>query len=200
MVDQAEESVLEMETSAETAKYRQSKLLWWKTIRAAYENYVGDAKKYGATQAAAEAAAAKDQRGAVRALVSELLTRAPVSAIVPFLSATRALEDPTALFQKEEAVVELINSVYPKATWATKMDKLEAAVAADDASWSGWAAGWAEEFGATGKAALDAMVETGKATAQVGLGLAEAIATLIRWTPYILGGAVVVGVVVAARK
>ena len=200
MADQSEEAVLEMEASVETARYRQDRMRRWKTLRAAYDGYIEDAKKHGATHTTAEAAAAKYQRGAVRALVSELLTRAPVSAIIPFLAATRALDDPTALFQKEEAVVELINSVYPKATWATKIEKLADDVAADDASWSVWAARWAKEFGTTSEAALDAIVDAGRTTAQFDLGAAELTATLIRWSPYILGGVVVLGVVVAARK
>ena len=200
MADQSDETVLEMETSVQTARYRQNRLRRWTTIRAAYNGYIEDAKKHGATHTEAEATAAKYQRGAARALVSELLTRAPVSAIIPFLAATRALDDPTALFQRDEAVVELINSVYPKATWATKVDKLPDDLATDDASWSVWAATWAKEFGTTSEAALDAIVDAGRTTARVDLGAAEPTATLIRWSHYILGGAVVLGVVVAARK
>ena len=200
MNDEAQESVLEMETSAETAKYRQSRLMWWTSIIHAHEDYVADARKHGATQVAAEAAASKHESGEVRALLSELLTRAPVDAIVQFIGVTRALDDPAALFQHREAVTTLIESAYPRRTWATKMDKLAKEVAADDASWSVWAAQWSEEFGATGKVALDALVQAGKAAGQVGLGLADAVATLLRWTPYVLGGAVLLGVVVVANR
>jgi len=66
--------------------------------------------------------------------------------------------------------------------------------------WGAWAAGWAEEFASTGKAAANALIATGKAAGQVGLGLAEGLATLLRWTPYILGGAVLLGVVVVANR
>jgi len=200
MTEEAQESVLEMENSSETAKYRQSRLLWWKTIVTAHADYVADATKYGATPAAAQAAASKDQSTEVRALLSEMLTRAPVAAILAFLSVTRDLSDPTVLFEHEAAVVELINTAYPRATWATKMDRLTREVAADDAAWGAWAAGWAEEFAATGKAAADALIATGKAAGQVGLGLADGLATLLRWTPYILGGAVLLGVVVVANR
>ena len=200
MNDEAQESVLEMETSAETAKYRQSRLMWWTSIIHAHEDYIADARKYGATQVAAEAAASKHESGEVRALLSELLTRAPVDAIVQFLGVTRALDDPAALFQHREAVTTLIESAYPRRTWATKMDKLAAAVAADDASWSVWAAGWGEEFAAVGKAAADVLIETGAAVGKVGLGLADGLATLLRWTPYVLGGAVLLGVVVVASR
>ena len=79
-------------------------------------------------------------------------------------------------------MVELINTPYPRATWATKMDRLTREVAADDAAWSTWAAGWAEEFASTGKAAADALIATGKAAGEVGRGLAEGLATLPRWT------------------
>ena len=200
MNDEAQESVLEMETSAETAKYRQSRLMWWTSIIHAHEDYVADARKYGATQVAAEAAASKYESGEVRALLSELLTRAPVDAIVQFLGATRALDDPAALFQHREAVTTLIESAYPRRTWATKMDKLAKEVAADDASWSVWAARWGEEFAAVGKAAADVLIQTGEAVGKVGLGLADGLATLLRWTPYVLGGAVFLGVVVVASR
>ena len=200
MNDEAQESVLEMETSAETAKYRQSRLMWWTSIIHAYEDYAADARKHGATQAAAEAAAGKHESGEVRALLSELLTRAPVDAIVKFLETTRALDDPAGLLQHREAVTTLIESAYPRRTWATKMDKLVAAVAADDASWSVWAASWGEEFAAVGKAAADVLIETGAAVGKVGLGLADGLATLLRWTPYVLGGAVLLGVVVVASR
>lgn len=200
MSDQAQESVVEMELSPETAKYRQNRLLWWTTLRAGYDDYVADALKHGATQAAAEAAASKHQSSEARALLSELLTRAPVEAIVQFLSVTRELGDPAVLFTHDAAVVALIETAYPRRTWATKMDLLTKEVAADDASWSTWAAQWGEEFGATGKVALDALVQAGKAAGEVGLGLAGAIARLLRWTPYILGGAAVLGVVIAANR
>jgi len=189
-----------MELSPETAKYRQNRLLWWTNIRAGYDDYVADALKHGATQAAAEAAAGKHQSSEARALLSELLTRAPVEAIAQFLAVTRELGDPSALFEHEPAVVALIETAYPRRTWATKMDLLKKEVAADDASWSVWAAQWSEEFGATGKVALDALVQAGKAAGKVGLGLADAVATLLRWTPYVLGGAVLLGVVVVANR
>ena len=200
MNDEAQESVLEMETSAETAKYRQIRLLWWTSIIHAHEDYVADARKHGATQHAAEAAANKHELGEVRALLSELLTRAPVDAIVQFLEATRALDDPAALFQHREAVTSLIESAYPRRTWASKMDKLAREVAADDASWSVWAARWGEEFGAVGKATAEALIEAGAAVGKVGLDLAGGLATLLRWTPYIVGGAMLLGVVVVARR
>lgn len=200
MTDEAQESVLEMENSSETAKYRQSRLLWWKTIVTAHDDYVADATKHGATPAAAQTAASKSQSTEVRALLSEMLTRAPVAAIVAFLSVTRDLGDPAVLFEHEVAVVELINTAYPRTTWAKKMDKLTREVAADDVNWGAWATSWAEEFASTGKAAADALIATGKAAGQVGLGLAEGLATLLRWTPYILGGAVFLGVVVVANR
>lgn len=197
---EAQESVLEMETSTETVKYRQSRLMWWTSIVHAHEDYIADALKHGATQVAAEAAASKHERGEVRALLSELLTHAPVDAIVQFLQVTRALDDPAALFQQPEAVTALIASAYPRRTWATKMDKLAREVAADDASWSEWGARWGEEFSAVGKAAAKALIETGAAVGKVGLDFAGGIATLLRWTPYIVGGAAVLGVGLVAAS
>ena len=81
MTDAAQESVLEMELSPETAKYRQNRLLWWTNIRAGYDDYVADALKHGATQAAAEAAASKHQSSEARALLSELLYKRAETAL-----------------------------------------------------------------------------------------------------------------------
>jgi hypothetical protein len=81
------------------------------------------------------------------------------------------------------------------------MDKLAKEVAADDASWSVWAARWGEEFAAaTGKAAAGRVDADRQAVGKVGLGLADGLATLLRWTPYVLGGAVLLGVVVVASR
>jgi hypothetical protein len=207
--------VLEMEGSPETANYRKSRLVLWETIRAAYDDYVADgmkvveeAKKRGATRPTEEevrTAAGRYIRGEVRAFMTEILTRAPAPAIIQFLSVSRDWGDGgEKLLEHDAAVRELIQSAYPKRTWASKMDALAKAVAANDASWNAWVVAWGEEFAATGRAARDAVVSAGKAVGQVGLGLADGLATLLRWGPYIAAGAAVVGVatvaVVVTRK
>lgn len=208
-------SVLEMEGSPETANYRKSRLVLWETIRTAYDDYVAagmkvvaEAKKRGATRPTEEevkTAAGRSIRGEVRSFMTEILTRAPAPAIVQFLSVSREWGDGgEKLLERDEAVRELVQSAYPRRTWAAKMDALAKAVAEDDASWSAWVVAWGEEFAATGKAAKDALVSAGIAAGQVGLGLADGLATLLRWGPYIAAGAAALGVtalaVVVARR
>lgn len=210
--------VLEMETSAETANYRKSRLMLWQAIIASYQDYIDDgmkivqeAKSKGAsspTEADVRAAAGKHIRGEIRALCTDLLTRAPIPAIVGFLErapdwsdmSERLIDDPP----QNAALVELIKSAYPHRTWAKKMDTLQRQVAADAASWSAWVKGWGEEFGAAAKIVLKG---TGDALGGLGSalgGLGEGLGTLLRWAPYIAAGAAAVGVVtvvaVAARK
>lgn len=210
--------VLDMENSAETTSYRKSRLMLLETILASYKDYVDDgmkvvqdAQKKGAstpTEADVRAGAANHIRGEVRALCTDLLTRAPIPAIVRFLERApdwsekteRLLDDPP----QSAALVELIQSSYPQRTWAKKMDALQRQVAADAASWSAWVKGWGEEYGAAARAVLKG---TGDALGGLGSalgGLGEGVGTLLRWAPFIAAGATAVGVVtiiaVAARK
>ena len=211
-------NVLDMELSPETANYRKSRLMLWQTILASYTDYVADgmkvvqaAKAKGASSpsdADVLAAAAKHIHGEIRALVSDLLTRAPIEAIVPFLetapdwadASERLITDPP----QNKATVELIESSYPHRTWAKKMDALQKQVAADAASWSGWVAGWSEEFGAAAKGVLKGAGDAASGLGSALGGLGQGLGTLLRWVPYLVAGATVLGVstviVVAARK
>lgn len=211
-------NVLDMELSPETANYRKSRLMVWQTIIASYKDYVADgmkvveeAKSKGASspsEADVLAGAAKYIRSEVRALVSDLLTRAPVEAIVPFLgnapnwadASERLITDPP----QNQAIVELIESSYPQRTWAKKMDALQKQVAADDASWSQWAARWGEEFGDSARNVLKGAGDAASGLGSALGGLGQGLGKLFQWAPYLLAGATVLGVstviVVAARK
>ncbi len=69
-----------------------------------------------------------------------------------------------------------------------KMDRLTREVAADDASWGlGGRLSRGVRVHREGGGGRR-LIATGKGAGQVGLGLAEGLATLLRWTPYILGG------------
>lgn len=211
-------NVLEMENSPETANYRKNRLMLWEAIIAAYKDYIADgmkvveaAKAKGATspsEADVRTAAGKSVRGEIRVLCTDLLTRAPIEAIISFLerapdwsdASERLIEDTT----QNAAIVELITSAYPHRTWAKKMDAIQKQVAADAASWSGWVRSWGEEFETAAKAVVKG---TGEALGGLGSaagGLGEGLGALLRWSPYILAGATALGVVtaitVAARK
>ena len=200
--------ILEMENSPETANYRKSRLMLWEKILAAHKDYLEDAKKAGATDEQARRGAGKSVRGEVRALCSDILTRAPVEAIVKFLGTTRDWVDETENLitdpKANAAMVELIASSYPHRTWAKRIDLITKMVAEDDKSWSKWVGDWAEEVGS-----LAGNVAKGAGEAVGGLGkvigaFGSSVAKLIEWGPTILVGASVVGVVtvvaVAARR
>lgn len=210
--------VLEMENSPETANYRKNRLMLWETIIAAYKDYIADgmkvvdaAKEKGATsptEADVQAAAGVHVRGEIRALCTDLLTRAPIETIVRFLerapdwsdASERLITDTT----QNAALVDLITSAYPHRTWAKKMDALSKQLAADATSWSAWVTNWSDEFGAAARTAIqgagEALGGAGKALGGFGAGLGK----LLEWAPYILAGATVLGVTtviaVAARK
>lgn len=218
MSDESTPNVMDMENSPETANYRKNRLMLWETIIAAYKDYIADgmkvveaAKAKGATspsEADVRKAAGGHVRGEIRTLCTDILTRAPITAIVQFLerapswadASERLIDDTT----QNAALVELITSSYPHRTWAKKIDVLEKQRAIDDASWTLWVKTWGEEFGA---AAQSVVQGTGEALGGAGKalgGLGEGVGTLLRWAPYILVGGTVLGVAtviaVAARK
>lgn len=201
-------SVLDMENSAETASYRKSRRMLLEQIAAAYSDYVADARKAHATDDQASAAAAASVRGELRSLCTEMLTRAPIEAIVRFLGAApdwsdasdRLLTDPA----QNAALIELIQSSYPQRTWAKTIDVLERLLALDRASWSAWVKAWGAEFDGAARSVVHG---TGAALGGLGSalgGLGDGLGTLLRAGPYILAGlsavAVAAAITVATRK
>lgn len=118
--------IFEMENSPETANYRKSRLMLWEKILATHKDYIEDAKKAGASDEQARRGAGKHVRGEVRMLCSDILSRAPVEAIVKFLGTTRDWVDETENLitdpKANAALVELIMSSYPHRTWAKRID------------------------------------------------------------------------------
>ena len=200
--------IFEMENSPETANYRKSRLMLWEKILATHKDYIEDAKKAGASDEQARRGAGKHVRGEVRMLCSDILSRAPVEAIVKFLGTTRDWVDETENLitdpKANAALVELIASSYPHRTWAKRIDAVTKMVAVDDKSWSKWVSNWADEVGS-----LAGTVAKGAGEAVGGFGallgaLGHGAAKLIEWGPTILVGASVLGVAavitVAARR
>lgn len=183
--------VLEMETSPETANYRQSRLKLWQKLADAYLDYVEDAERAGAGPTEARKAAGKHVRGEVRTLLTELLTRASTEAVVAFLRRGVDWADKTeSLLHAGDAVPELIAHAYPRATWARHISTLEKKVAEDNASWSGWCRSWMDALGK----AVPNLQGTADAAAKIGNSLADAL----RYLPLVLGGVAAAGLGVVA--
>ncbi|MFY0531640.1 hypothetical protein [Nannocystis pusilla] len=123
----------ETDTAPETITYRQYRRMVWQTIRSRYTEAVADAIADGRDLDYARQAGALVVRGELRALMSELLSRAPVPAVLEFLAQGQdwgmAGEK---ILERSDAVVELIESVDPRPTW-TPLDFLDPAAATDDA-------------------------------------------------------------------
>jgi len=180
----ADKDVLEMETAPETISYRKERLKNWQSIVDAYNDYYGDALKYGASELQARGAAASHVRGAIRWIVGDALTHAPAAEAAAFMtSAPRSwgLETELLLFA-DPGVPGLIARTFPITTWAAKLDVLTEAVAADDETWTEWATSAAESlgipqatrqiFGAVG----DVAAGVGSAAKGTGEGLGGAVA------------------------
>ncbi|MDC0720902.1 hypothetical protein [Nannocystis bainbridge] len=192
---------LEMETAPETASFRHYRRRMWQAIRTRFEEAVVGARMLGLDDDEACKVAARSIRGDIRAFMSELLTLAPVPALLEFLPAGR--DWGTAgerLFQQSDAVTALIDSAYPRPTW-TELGSLSPQAAEDDAQWSAWATSWAATLGATDSAAEKALApEPATST----MSDAKEPWSLRRWAPWLASAAAVISattiVVATTRK
>ena len=135
-----------LENDPETASYRHTLRRIWESLRQRYQSAKRAAQARGVGDGAAiEAAAAL--RGDLRAFLSDLLTRAPASAIVDFLAAAPALGKAGELLLESQgaAVVRLIEDVYPVATLRS-VAPLEREEAAGEDAWSAWVSAWSSEL------------------------------------------------------
>lgn len=186
--------VAELESAAETIAYRQHRRRIWQAIRSWYVEATADAMVRGIEQGDARKAAARAVRGDMRALMSELLTRAPVPAVLGFL--TSGLDWGEAgerIFEQGDAVVELIECAYPQPTW-TELEVLDPDAAADDTRWSAWSQAWVQALHNTGPAARAALGE--QPPAPVTPANSE-LSALRRWAPWLASAAAVVSVTAA---
>lgn len=192
---------MEMEAAPETASFRHYRRRTWQVIRARYEEAVTGARMLGMGADEARKVAARSIRGDLRAFMSEILTRAPVPAILEFLAAGR--DWGTAgerLLKQVDAVTELIDSAYPRPTW-TELGPLAPQVAEDDAQWSAWAASWTAALRATGPAAEEALARAPATSTDS--ETKEQTWTLRRWAPWLASAAAMISattIVVAATR
>ena len=133
-------TILEMETSPETANYRKSRLVFWAQIYQKRDDYRASALKHGATKPQAEEAAGRDARSEVRWLIGDLLTHTPGERAANFITAAPREWGQRAeiLLDADPVVPDLIAHAYPVTSWAAKLDTLTKQVAADDAAWQRW--------------------------------------------------------------
>lgn len=189
------------EAAPEIAGYRQYQRMIWQTIRAQYSDVLADAKLGGLDDDAARRGAARAVRGDIRALMSELLTRAPIPALVAFLEVGRDWGDAgERLLEQSDAVLRLIDKAYPQTTWTT-LGGVDRQTADDDARWPVWTHAWVETFAATGRAAQQVL--SGEPAQRHELATEEDLSALRRWAPWLVSAAAILGattVVVAVTR
>lgn len=179
--------------AAETAAYRQYRRMIWQTIRARYAEAVAEAAGAGQEDAAARRTGARAVRGDMRALMSELLVRAPVAAQLEFLSGG-GLDWGDAgerIFERSEAVSALIDRVYPRPTW-TDLEFLGRDGAEDDARWSAWSVAWLRAIRSASPAARDMLGEPPAGPARP--TTPQSASTLKGWAPWLASAAAMIGV------
>lgn len=195
------DATIEMEAAPETASFRHYRRMMWQTIRTRHEEAVIHAHFLGLGDDEARAVAARAVRGDIRAFMSEMLTLAPVPAILEFLAVGRdwgvAGE---RLLEQTDVVMALVDSAYPRPTW-TDLSPLARQAAEDDAVWSAWTESWATVLRATGPAAEAALATAVK---PANSRMKEQNSALRRWAPWLASAATILSVttvvVVATRE
>ena len=180
----------DLESAPETASYRHYRRMIWQAIRSKHAEAEDAARLRGLADADAHKAAVRAVRGDLRALMSELLTRAPVPAILDYIAVGSAWgEGGDRLIDQSDAVLQLVDAAYPQPTW-TDLAPLEAKAADNDILWSTWIRGWADALRATGPAARAALEPATKPAAQAA---PDKSSSLRRWAPWLVGAAAIVG-------
>ena len=182
----------DLELAPETAAYRQYRRMVWQTIRARYAEAVAEAVGAGQDDAAARTAGARAVRGDMRAMMSELLVRAPMPAVLEFLS-SGGLDWGAAgerILERGEGVSALLGRVYPRPTW-TDLEFLDHDAAADDARWSAWSSAWLQALRAASPAARDVQQPpAGPAKSKA----PQSASVLQGWAPWLAGAAAMISV------
>jgi hypothetical protein len=174
----------------ETANFRYHRRMAWQVLRSRYVAAVADARDDGVPENDARQGAARAVRGELRVLMSELLTRAPVPAVVNFLAAAREWgENGERLLEQGDVIVALIETVEPQPSWPGP-EVLGRKAADDDAKWVAWVQTWLSAFRATGPDA--AVVVPDQASGGVAPEV-EQKSKQSRWVPWALSAAAVFG-------
>ncbi len=183
------------DTPMETSNYRYYRRMAWQVLRSRYVEAVADGLDGGMPEVDARRAAAQSIRGDTRALMSELLTHAPVPALLVFLRAAQEWGDNSErLLEQGDAVLALVDSVEPQPPWRGPKT-LDRATAEDDARWSAWVQSWLTLFRLTGPEAAAAVSAPPPANAPPANEPSGTPANpwLQRWAPLLYSAAAVVG-------
>ncbi len=177
----------------EASNFRYHRRMAWQVLRSRYVAAVADAMDDGVPEADARQGAARAVRGELRVLMSELLTLAPVPAVVDFLAAAREWgENGERLLEQGDVVVALVETVEPQASWQGPA-VLGREAAEDDVQWVAWVQTWISAFRATGPAAAAVVPNqpAGEAVPQAEQSKPS------RWVPWVLSAAAVFGTTIA---
>lgn len=177
----------------ETLNFRLYRRMAWQVLRARYAAAVADAVEDGLPEADARQRSARAVRGELRVLMSELLTHAPVPAVIDFLGAARDWgENGERLLEQGDVIVALVETVEPQAPWQGPA-VLGREAADDDVQWAGWVQAWIGAFRATGPAAAAMVPDPPSGGVDP---KAEQKSKPSRWVPWALSAAAVVGTTV----
>jgi len=170
----------------EGSNYRYYRRMAWQVLRSRYAAEVAAETDAGVPTASARQRAARAVRGELRALMAELLTHAPVPAVIDFMTAARVWgPNGERLLEQVDLIGNLIESVEPTAPWPGPAP-LEREAADDDANWSPWVEKWLAAFRLTGPAAV--AVASPPETAPPGQ-----VSKQRAWVPWAISAAAVVG-------
>ena len=169
--------LVEMETSAQTRNYRDSRLALWRTLQARRDEYEQTALRHGASENAAAEAAGRHVRGEVNLFVDELLTHLRKSDAVIFITtAPRSWGlSSERLLDTDPLVPSLIARSFPVPAWADRIDAVEKAVADDRDDWKLWLLQRLDRLGEAGVAASEHVFGAVEA---VGQGLGDGLSGL----------------------
>lgn len=174
----------------QTKKYRAERLALWKLLQKKRDEYVSAARQHGASEQAAQEAAARTMRGEVRVFVDHLLLHLREPAAGAFVrAAPREWGVRTELLLDVDPLVPgYIAESFPVAAWTVQIDAAEReavklALAERDADWTPWLFRRLERVGEVGErvaehvfgAVGDIGKGVGEAIGEVGKGVGEGI-------------------------
>ena len=174
----------------ETSNYRYYRRMAWQVIRSRYATAVADAVEAGAPEADARQRAAGDVRGDLRVLMAELLTHAPVPALIDFMGAAREWgPNGERLLEQGDVILALVDTIEPRAPWPGP-GAISRAAAEDDGQWAAWVQAWIAAFRATDSAAAASVPDPPPSGAKPP---ADPNSKRSPWVPWVLSAAAVVG-------
>ena len=167
------------EMAEQTRRYRADRLGLWKLLQKKRDEYVSAARQHGASEEAAQAAAARYVRGEVRVFVDHLLLHLREQVAGAFVRAAPREWGVRSemLLDVDPLVPGYVAQSFPVAAWTVQLDAAEweavaLARAERDADWTPWLKRRLERVGETGEHALEHVFG---AVGAVGEGLGEGL-------------------------